>query len=79
MEITFHVSDSVALDNAYFRVMRNSTLYASANNPGFGTRIITERKYANCIELYNDSVRVVLEHNLGGRVLVYALNGNHVR
>jgi hypothetical protein len=43
-----------------------------------GTRIITERKYPNCIELSNDSVRVVLEPNLGGRILAYELNGNNV-
>ena len=52
------------------------------SNQGFaqfqGTRIITERKYPGCIELSNDSVRVVLEPNLGGRVLAYELNGKNV-
>jgi hypothetical protein len=43
-----------------------------------GARIVTERKYPDCIELSNDSVRVVLEPNLGGRVLAYELNGNNV-
>jgi len=43
-----------------------------------GSRIITERKYPGCVELSNDSVRVVLEPNLGGRVLAYELNGKNV-
>jgi len=43
-----------------------------------GTRIITERQYPGCIELSNDSVRVVLEPNLGGRVLAYELHGKNV-
>ncbi len=43
-----------------------------------GAREITENKYPNCIELFNDSVRVVLEPNLGGRILVYALNEKNV-
>jgi hypothetical protein len=43
-----------------------------------GSRIITERKYPGCVELINDSVRLVLEPNLGGRVLAYELNGKNV-
>jgi hypothetical protein len=43
-----------------------------------GSRIVTERKYPGCIELSNDSVRVVLEPNLGGRVLAYERNGKNV-
>lgn len=43
-----------------------------------GARIVTERNYPNCIELTNDSVRIILEPNLGGRILVYELNGNNV-
>lgn len=43
-----------------------------------GTRMITERQYPGCIELSNDSVRVVLEPNLGGRVLAYELKGKNV-
>ena len=50
--------------------------------PGFaqfaGSRIVAERKYPGCIELSNDSVRVVLEPNLGGRVIAYELNGKNV-
>lgn len=41
-------------------------------------RIVTERNYTNCIELSNDSVRVILEPNLGGRILIYELNGNNM-
>jgi len=43
-----------------------------------GARIVTERNYPNCIELRNDSVRLILEPNLGGRILVYELNGKNV-
>jgi hypothetical protein len=43
-----------------------------------GARFVTEREYPNCIELSNDSVRVVLEPNLGGRVIAYELSGKNV-
>jgi len=43
-----------------------------------GVKLITERLYPGCIELSNDSVRVVLEPNLGGRVLAYELKGKNV-
>jgi len=43
-----------------------------------GTKIITAYGNENCIVLFNESTRVVLEPNLGGRVLVYELNGNNV-
>jgi hypothetical protein len=43
-----------------------------------GTAIITQYGYNNCIELKNSDVRVVLEPNMGGRVLVYELNGKNV-
>ncbi|MCX6327471.1 MAG: hypothetical protein NT144_12610 [Bacteroidia bacterium] len=35
-----YLSDSIALDNEYFRIMRNSTYCSSAYTPGFGTRVI---------------------------------------
>jgi hypothetical protein len=34
------LSDSVALDNDYFRVMQNSAACTTANTPHFGTRVI---------------------------------------
>ncbi len=43
-----------------------------------GARMITENKYSGCIELSNKTTRVVLEPNLGGRVLKYELNGKNV-
>ena len=43
-----------------------------------GTAIITQYGFNNCIELKNNEVRVVLEPNIGGRVLVYELNGKNV-
>jgi hypothetical protein len=44
-------------------------------NPG--TRIITTNGYDNCIEISNAICRVVLEPNLGGRVLIYEINGKN--
>lgn len=43
-----------------------------------GTAIVTQNGYDNCIELKNKEIRVVLEPNMGGRVLVYELNGKNV-
>ena len=34
--------------------------------------------YNNCIELKNEVVRVVLDPNVGGRVLVYSINGKNI-
>jgi hypothetical protein len=50
-----------------------ATIYAT--NPG--TRIIATNGYDNCIEITNASCRVVLEPNLGGRVLIYEVNGKN--
>lgn len=43
-----------------------------------GTRMVTENRYPDCIELSNHNTRVVLEPNMGGRVLKYELNGVNV-
>lgn len=43
-----------------------------------GAAIIAEFGYNNCIELKNSDIRVVLEPNLGGRVLAYELHGKNV-
>ncbi|MFC2111911.1 hypothetical protein ACFLTA_01455 [Bacteroidota bacterium] len=43
-----------------------------------GTKIVTEYGNENCIELTNASCRVVLEPDLGGRVLLYELEGNNI-
>jgi hypothetical protein len=43
-----------------------------------GTKIITQNLYPGCIELSNGSTRVVLEPNVGGRVLLYELNRKNV-
>lgn len=43
-----------------------------------GARVVAENGYTNCIELANATTRVVLEPNLGGRVLHYQLNGVEV-
>jgi len=50
-----------------------------ARGVGFaGARVIAGNGYTGCIELRNDSTRVVLEPNLGGRVLHYQLGGVEV-
>lgn len=41
-------------------------------------KLITENQFKNCIELSNETVRVVLEPNIGGRVLKYELNGQNI-
>jgi hypothetical protein len=43
-----------------------------------GAAVISEFGYENCIELKNNDVRVVLEPNMGGRILAYELHGNNV-
>jgi hypothetical protein len=43
-----------------------------------GAKFIDTHGYENCIELSNENVRVILEPNLGGRVLVYELNGKNM-
>jgi hypothetical protein len=43
-----------------------------------GTKIVSEFGNRNCIELFNSTTRVVLEPNLGGRVLIYELHGNNI-
>ncbi len=48
----------------------------SAINPI--SKIISSHGYDNCIELSNAVCRVVLEPNLGGRVLVYEIDGKNV-
>jgi hypothetical protein len=49
-----------------------------ANCQSEGAHLITQNSYQGCIELSNGTTRVVLEPNLGGRVLVYELKGNNV-
>ena len=51
--------------------------------PGFsrqyeGATMIQEHGYSDCIELSNDIVRVVLEPNVGGRVLVYERSDKNI-
>lgn len=43
-----------------------------------GTRIIMQNGYKNCIELSNSGTRVVLEPNVGGRILIYEYNGRNI-
>jgi hypothetical protein len=57
-------SDSVALDNDYVRVMRNSAACTAAHTPAFGTRVIvalahvTVRSTRDTVELERGGVRV---------------------
>ena len=42
-----------------------------------GARIIEHSGYSDCIELFNDSTRIVLCPAVGGRILEYSLNGKN--
>jgi len=48
---------------------------ATASQQAPGTRIVEHGGYSDCIELFNDSTRVVLCPAVGGRILEYSLNG----
>ena len=50
---------------------------ACTRNHKEGTAIINQFGYKNCIELKTSKVRVVLEPNMGGRILAYELNGKN--
>jgi len=43
-----------------------------------GTAWVSSHGYDGCIELFNETTRVVLEPNCGGRVLVYETGGRNV-
>ena len=49
-----------------------------ANEGSEGARFIDTAGYADCVELSNGTTRVVIEPNMGGRVLSYALEGEEV-
>lgn len=42
------------------------------------TQLIASHGYSNCIEIKNSQVRVVIEPNMGGRVLVYERGGKNI-
>jgi len=54
-------------------LMSFSTVFSS--NPG--SRLIATHGYENCIEISNATCRAVLEPNMGGRVLVYEIDGKN--
>jgi len=43
-----------------------------------GAEVVESHGYSGCIRLFNESMSVILEPNLGGRVLEYSLNGTNV-
>ncbi len=65
--------------NTWRRLLRAVMLAAISSMAGAadfaGARMVDERGYTGCVELSNETTRVVLEPNLGGRVLRYALRG----
>ena len=72
-------NQSVSMNKTTILLFTGFMLSFLSNKAQFeGARMVTEINYPNCIELMNDSVRIVLEPNLGGRILVYELNGNNV-
>jgi len=42
-----------------------------------GTAWIDTNGYSNCVQLFNNTTKVILEPNCGGRVLEYSLNGKN--
>jgi hypothetical protein len=67
-----NISVLLAIPVAYFITV------SFTGNPYEGAAIVSQYGYDNCIELKNSEVRVVLDPNMGGRVLVYELNGKNV-
>ena len=53
-----------------------ATLVFSQDTPK-GTAWIDVHGYSNCVLLFNNNTKVVLEPNCGGRVLEYSLNGKN--
>ncbi|WP_165933512.1 family 43 glycosylhydrolase [Arundinibacter roseus] len=47
-------------------------------NLGTTTRFMSTHGYENCLEIKNEKVRVVIEPNLGGRVLIYEIAGKNI-
>lgn len=47
-------------------------------NLGTTTRFVNTHGYENCLEIRHEKVRVVIEPNLGGRVLIYETGGRNV-
>ena len=60
------------------KIMFGGCLLMAAGLSTHAARIISEHGYDNLIELSNRSCRVVLEPNMGGRVLMYELEGKEV-
>lgn len=63
----------------YLTIILFVILIVSCNmKTGKGTAITEQYGYSNCIELTNGEARVVLEPNMGGRVISYELHGRNV-
>ena len=44
----------------------------------FAAKVVTAYGLPNCIEITNKTTRVVLDPNIGGRVLIYEVNGKNI-
>jgi hypothetical protein len=55
-----------------------SLLHALGSTAQSSTQLISIFGYDNCIEIKNDVARVVLDPNVGGRILVYSINGKNI-
>jgi hypothetical protein len=74
-------SSAICLIKAKLKILTVSVallMSAFTGSQHEGASIISAFGYHNCIELKNSDVRVVLEPNLGGRVLAYELHGKNV-
>jgi hypothetical protein len=58
-----------------FFVLALFSFSLQACNAQNGASIVSSHGYNNCIQLKNNTTRVVIDPNAGGRVLVYELNG----
>lgn len=75
-ELTYRDRKMSDFKNLIFVILMLACAPVWANTPG--ARIVEQNGYSGCVELSNKRVRVVLEPNCGGRVLVYALDGKNV-
>jgi len=51
--------------------------YAFSQDTPEGTAWVSSHGYSNCVQLFNNTTKVILEPNCGGRVLEYSLNGKN--
>ncbi|TLX76418.1 aldose 1-epimerase [Labilibacter sediminis] len=66
------------ITNTYYRQLLQLLLFLLIPFRTFSAEVVTEKGLPNCIELKNNTTRVVLDPNIGGRVLVYEVKGKNI-